>query len=338
MSVIVEQHAAAGRGDPRSGSSTAAGQFRLVRPSWRLVLQHGAGSLDAAVSQVRRRNLALSFGILTVLVAGVVLVVVNARRSEQLASRQMDFVATVSHELRTPLAVIRSAAQNLSAGVITEPAQARRYGDLIEGEGRRLTDMVEQVLEYAGLGGNRRIRPSGPIDVALLVNDVITSCQASIDQAGFAVDISTTDGGREVPRVIGDEDALRRCLHNLVTNALKYGGDGRWLGVTVRGPAVRAGREVRIAVSDRGRGIDGAELAHLFEPFYRGRYAIERQIHGSGLGLSLVKRIVESHGGRVSVASVVGEGATFTLHLPAAMAMPADQPLGESVPQAGSAV
>ena len=104
----------------------------IGNPAWQFVVQHTAGSLDAAVAQVRRRNLWLSFGILAVLASGVGLVVVNARRSERLAAQQMDFVATVSHELRTPLAVIRSAAQNLSAGVVHEPAQARRYGDLIE--------------------------------------------------------------------------------------------------------------------------------------------------------------------------------------------------------------
>ncbi len=125
-------------------------QIRIVRPAWRVVLQHASGSLDAAVTQARRRNLALSFGILAILAVGIALVVRNARRSEELAARQMDFVASVTHELRTPLAVIRSAAQNLSAGVVSDPAQARRYGDLVEAEGRRLTDTIEQVLEYAG--------------------------------------------------------------------------------------------------------------------------------------------------------------------------------------------
>jgi signal transduction histidine kinase len=121
---------------------------RTATGHWRLLVQHGAGSLDAAVGAARRRNLWLSFGILAVLAASVGLIVVNARRSERLAAQQMDFVATVSHELRTPIAVMRSAAQNLSAGVVHEPGQAKRYGELIESEGQRLTEMVEQVLEY----------------------------------------------------------------------------------------------------------------------------------------------------------------------------------------------
>ncbi len=98
----------------------------------------------------------LSFGLLSVLAAGVVLIVTNAQRSERLATQQMDFVTTVSHELRTPLAVIRSAAQNLSAGVIDDPARAKQYGELIEAEGRRLTEMVEQVCStHAGIDRRR---------------------------------------------------------------------------------------------------------------------------------------------------------------------------------------
>jgi len=306
----------------------------LVHPmNWRLLVQHSAGSLDAAVAQARRRNLWLSFGILSVLAMSVGLIVFNARRSERLAGQQMDFVATVSHELRTPLAVIRSAAQNLSAGVIHDATQARRYGDLIEDEGRRLTDMVEQVLEYAGLSGNRRPARARPIDPGPVVRDAVAACAPLCDEQGFEVEV---DIPASLPAVAVDEDALRRALDNLVANALKYAAEGRWLGVRVRGATAKGGEEVQIAVSDRGRGIEPEDLAHLFEPFYRGRYAIDRQIHGNGLGLSLVRRIAEAHGGRVTVKSARGEGTTFTIHLPAVVASRAAQPLGAPAADAGS--
>ena len=308
MSVVLEQ---------RSGITAMAEKAAVpAGTGWRVFVQHSAGSLDAAVASVRRRNLWLSFGILAVLAASVGLIVINARRSERLAAQQMDFVATVSHELRTPLAVIRSAAQNLSAGVVHEPAQASRYGDLIESEGRRLTDMVEQVLEYAGLSGNRRPLRAGPVDCSDLLRDVVDSCRGLLDAEGMEAEIDVAPG---VPAVLADEDALRRALHNLITNALKYAADGRWLLVSARRGAGRGDGDVLLSVSDRGRGIAADDLAHIFEPFYRGRYAIERQIHGNGLGLSLVKRIADAHGGRVSVRSS-SEGTTFTLHLPAAPA------------------
>jgi signal transduction histidine kinase len=301
------------------GSTTIAapsGQVRLARQGWRLVLQHGAGSLDAAVARARQRNLALSFGILAILSAGIALVVINARRSEQLAARQMEFVATVSHELRTPLTVIRSAAQNLSAGVVADPGQTRRYGALIEGEGQRLTDMVEQVLDYAGLTGNRALRLTQVTDAGALVNEVMASCQPVVEQAGCAAEVSVDEG----LMVMADQEALRRAVQNLVTNALKHASDGRWIGVTAQTGGPNGLAEVVIAVSDRGRGIPAQELPHIFEAFYRGRHAIDQQVRGNGLGLNLVKRIVEAHGGRVSVRSAAGEGSTFTIKLPAAPA------------------
>ncbi len=305
-----------------------------VSPAWQLRLQHTAGSLDAAVGAVRRRNLWLSFGILSVLAASVVLIVVSAQRWQRLAAQQMDFVAAVTHELRTPLTVIRSAAQNLSAGVVHDAQQARQYGDLIETEGRRLTDMVEQVLEYAGLSGNRQRPAARPVDVPALVRDVVQTSAPMLAAEGIEVAMDLPD---DLPPVAGDEGAIRRALQNLMTNAMKYGADGRWIGVTARASGTGAGRQVQIAVGDRGRGIDPADLAHIFEPFYRGRYALERQIHGNGLGLSLVQRIVEAHGGRVSVQSAPGAGTTFTLALPAAQPEPLADPLSHPAADAGAA-
>lgn len=313
VSIVVESHAPAQ--DVVQMNTRAFG-----RPAWQLVLQHSAGSLDAAVSETRRRNLWLSFSILAVLGAGVALIVINAQRSQRLAAQQMDFVATVSHELRTPLAVIRSAAQNLSAGVVHDHAQAKRYGDLIEAEGRRLTGMVEQVLEFAGLSGNRPMQTARPIDIGATVADVLASCEALLRSERIEV---STGIGTDVPPVLAEEDAIRRAVANLVTNAVKYGADGRWMAVTVKSGSWRGQDEVQVSVSDHGRGIDPADLPHVFEPFYRGRHAMDRQIHGNGLGLSLVKRITEAHGGRVTVKSAPGEGATFTLHLPTAKPGPA---------------
>lgn len=281
---------------------------------WQIVLQHPAGSLEAAVRRARIRNLSLSFGVLAVLAVGVFLISINAQRAQRLAAQQMDFVATVSHELRTPLAVIRSAAQNLSAGVVHEPEQAKRYGELIDAEGRRLTDMVEQVLTYAGLSDATLPATTTLTDIVWLTRDVVASCDSLIRKAGFTAEVTFGDDLPEVPL---DEAAYRRALNNLIVNALKYGTDGAWVGINVTLGTARGGaKEVRVSVTDRGRGIDPVDLPHIFEAFYRGQYAKDQQIHGNGLGLSLVKGIAEAHGGRVAVISTPGKGATFTLHLP----------------------
>ena len=297
-------------------AATAAEPFMITTfGGWTIALRHGAGSLDAAVDQARRRNLLISFSILSVLAFGVGIIVANARRAEKLAAQQMDFVATVSHELRTPLAVIRAAAQNLSAGVVEEPGRAKRYGELIESEGRRLTDMVEEVLEFAGLSGQRRALALKAVDLVSLVRDVVGSSSVLIASAHAEVDVKIGD---DVPLVNGDEDALRRAISNLLANALKHGRDGHWVGINVTRHQQHGRDEVHIAVSDRGRGIDPEDLGRVFEPFYRGRHAVDQQIQGYGLGLSLVQRIAEAHGGRVTASSEPGQGATFTVQLPVA--------------------
>ena len=282
---------------------------------WELLVAHRAGSLDAAVSAARGRNLLLSSAVLALLAASAALIVTSAMRAQRLARRQVEFVAGVSHELRTPLAVICSAGENLADGVIKDTAQVRRYGELIRGEGRRLTEMVEQALEFAGAERGRARLNLAPVSVSEVVEAALASCRAADERGRFTFETDVPD---DLPPVLADADALRRSLQNLVGNAMKYGGGGGWIGVRARaasGP--RGTAEVRIDVEDRGRGIAPADLPHIFEPFYRGREAVAAQIRGSGLGLSLARGIVEAHGGRISVESTRGRGSVFTLHLPA---------------------
>jgi signal transduction histidine kinase len=234
----------------------------------------------------------------------------SARRLRAIATQQVEFVAAVSHELRTPLSVIRSAADNLADGVVQDRDQTKRYGALIRDESVRLTDMVEHVLEFAGADSPGRAA-RGPVDVGEAVRAAVKGMEglASERSAEIMVEIA-----EDLPRVNGDLSHLTRAISNLLGNALKYGGDGPRVTMRVsRGPS-----GVEIAVSDRGAGLAQAEIPRLFEPFYRGQRASEAHIPGSGLGLALVKRIVESHGGRVSAGNHASGGALFTIGLPAA--------------------
>jgi signal transduction histidine kinase len=290
------------------------------------VAKHRAGSLEAAVSLARRRNLALSSGILVLLTLSVGLIVVSARRAQELARQQMEFVAAVSHELRTPVSVITTAAGNLADGVVADPKKVKTYGETIRAEARRLAETVERVLQLAGIAAGRAAAARTRVHPSALVNQAVEACRAEIDAADVEVEI---DVAPHLPFVAGDVSALRSALQNLISNAVKYGGEAKWLRVSSRLPTpdfrlqapdsrLPASDRVVFTVEDRGLGIDADDRKHVFEPFYRGHEAVRRQIHGSGLGLNLVQRIVEAHGGTVSVSTEPGKGSTFTVTLPAA--------------------
>jgi signal transduction histidine kinase len=302
---------------PRDGDGER-GEGQRVRTDdfgrWRLLVQHQSGSLEAAVSQVRRRNLGISFGVLALLSVSVALLTVTSRRAHTLAHQQMEFVAGVSHELRTPVAVIRSAGENLSQGVVGSAERVKQYGQMIEGEARRLGEMVERVLQYAGIESGLGFAIRAPLAPSELIEAAVRS-EVSLAEAGLHVH---REIAADLPPIVGDSAALRSVVQNLLANAVKYGGADRWIGIRAEHVRERRRSEVRITVSDHGAGIPADELPHIFDPFYRGADALSRQVHGNGLGLSLVKRIVAAHGGRVTVSTRAGTGSAFTIALPAA--------------------
>ena len=281
---------------------------------WRLQVGYQAGSLEEAIAHGRRRNLAISFGVLALLGASMALIVVSALRATRLAQDQMKFVAGVSHELRTPLAVICSAGENLADKVVGETPQVAEYGRVIRDEGRRLAQMVEQVLEYAGAQSGRPAYELRETDAAAVLDEAINDVSDEAAKAGFEMESEIESG---LPPIKADAAALKRSLQNLVSNAIKYDRGQRWIGLSVRKAAgTNDAGEIQITVTDRGRGISASDLPHIFEPFYRGQEATADQIKGSGLGLSLVQHMAAAHGGRVSVRSTPGEGSAFTIHLP----------------------
>lgn len=299
-----------GRGAPSKGQGPGFGFGPPGDPGrgrWQLSIRPRAGSLDAVVASARRRNLAVSGAILLLLLATGFALVRFSRRAQRLAEIEMEFVTGVSHELRTPLTVIRTAAFNLRGRLSGDPGQVERYGSLIQQESEKLTAIVEQVLQFARAKTGRVIQEREPVSVQRLIEDSFQTWEDS----PYRVDMQIEPG---LPMINGDAIALRRALRNLIDNALKYGGD--WIGVFARAVAGPRGTSVEVRIADRGPGIPPDEQKHIFDAFFRGRRSLRDQIHGTGLGLSLVKKIIEAHGGTVEVQSEPGAGSSFILRIP----------------------
>jgi signal transduction histidine kinase len=283
---------------------------------WQLVVNNRRGSLEAAVAALRRRHLTISFGVLLVLATTMGIFIRITQQAQELARLQIAFVAGVSHELRTPLTVISSAADNIADGVVKDREQMAHYGMALKGQASQLRDLVDQILLFAATRDNRRTYSWRAVQVADAVDLALQNTAELIRGAGFAVECYVS---RDLPRVSIDVEALSRCLQNIITNAIKYGGDARWIAIEVKTEA--PGREVTVSVRDHGIGIGQEELKHIFEPFYRGTSARDAQIHGNGLGLSIAKSIAEAMGGQITVESKPGRGSSFTLRLPVAEAV-----------------
>ena len=221
---------------------------------WLLMAKHRSGSLEVAVAAVRTRNLIVSSSTLLLLTVVIGLIAVSARRAQELARQQMEFVAAVSHELRTPVSVIGAAAGNLADGVVDDPQRVRKYGETIQGEARRLGETVERVLQLAGIAAGSAAAAQTPISPDDLVHESLNACRTEIDAAGFNVEVSIPD---DLPMVVGDVTALRSAVQNLISNAVKYGGNARWLRVAAHRDQGSGTRDqVIFSVEDRGIGID----------------------------------------------------------------------------------
>jgi signal transduction histidine kinase len=303
--------------EPRRGPPPGrGGRGRREPPGrWSLEVANRLQPFEEMVAANRRRNLFVSFGVLSLLAASALVLVASARRAESLAQQQMEFVAGVSHELQTPLAVMSSAAENLADGVVRDPEQVRRYGATLRSEARRLSVLIDQVLGYVGTYSGAVPLGQEPVDVKSLVQETLGTLATPLRDAGMSVEVAVPE---EIPPLQGDGPALQRCLANLLHNAIKYRGSSSALLITAQEEAARGGRRVALTVSDRGVGFAPEEAARLFEPFFRGQAAKAAQAPGTGLGLAVVRRTGEALGGTVEAAPRGGGGSVFTLRLPAA--------------------
>jgi signal transduction histidine kinase len=275
----------------------------------KLHLRYRDRSLRDEVKRWEIAKMATTVFIDLMLGAGLFLVYSNVRREVQLARLKSDFVANVSHELKTPLALIRLFAETLELGRVPSEGKAQEYYRVINKESQRLTQLINNVLDFSRIEAGRKEYRFERADVSAIVRDVLEAYQYPIEQQGFKLEVHVAD---DLPAVVVDKEALGQALVNLVNNAIKYSRDDKFIRIEV----LAAGDRVRIAVTDRGIGIAKAEQKKIFDKFYRAEDSLVHETKGSGLGLALVRHIMEAHGGEVELESTPGVGSTFTLVLP----------------------
>jgi len=280
---------------------------------WEMLVRYRAGSLDQAMATFRHRNLLLGGSVLLVLALGISMLVVLTERARALAEMQAEFVLGVSHELRTPLTVIRLAADNIKKGMVESSEQAHKYGEIIHAHALELSNMIEETLAFARMESTTLIPHRTPVAPEQIVKAALADNESALRDAGVEVEL---DLAPDLPLLNVDLRLVKRCLENLIQNVGKYAAMGRSMTIRASKADRPDGERVKISVEDRGPGISPVDLPHVFKPFYRGKHGEASRVPGVGLGLTLVKRVVEAHHGTVEVENSPLNGAIFSICLP----------------------
>jgi signal transduction histidine kinase len=284
--------------------------FAPAFPQWKLALGYKNTTIEQLAKDNFTKNLLLTLLLLSILILGIILTLRATSREMKLAEAKSTFVSNVSHELKTPLALIRLFAETLELGRVKNAEKAHEYHRIINSESRRLTQLINNILDFSKIEAGRKEYQFVESDVAEVVEDVLKSYDYQITSAGFEM---TTDIASDLPPVAIDRDAISQAVLNLVNNAVKYSDDVKKISVRLR----RRDGYVAIEVADQGIGIPRSEQEKIFEKFYRVSTGLVHDTKGSGLGLALVKHIVEAHKGKIQLESAPGRGSRFTMLIPA---------------------
>ena len=228
---------------------------------------------------------------------------------------RVDFIANASHELRTPLATLTGFIETLQGPAAEDEPARQRFLGIMATEADRMRRLIDDLMSLSRIELDKFIRPTQPLDLKCIVAEVggTLAMRLEADQRQLIIDEPA-----DLPRVIADRDQVLQVLHNLVSNALKYGRSGTPIRVSVKQVTTSPGGSVRVTVADEGEGIAPEHLPRLTERFYRVDSQRSRTMGGTGLGLAIVKHIVERHRGRMEIESRLGEGTSVSFLLPVA--------------------
>lgn len=284
----------------------------------------------------RHRQRAVVFGLLiTAAALAAVGGFVSARgaflKQQRLAELKTNFVSSVSHELRAPLASVRLLAESLARGTVSDPARQREYFGFIVQECRRLSALIANVLDFARIEQGRKQYQFEPTDVGALIRQTVQLAEPQAAERQVTLRLEGPDLPTGSLEAVWDGQAIQQALLNLLDNAIKHSPAGAavTIGWALESPGAAGGppaSRMTLYVQDHGPGIPAAEQERIFQRFYRCGSELRRETPGVGIGLSIVKHIVEAHGGRVTVHSQLGQGSRFSLALPLDATAPGARP------------
>jgi signal transduction histidine kinase len=286
-----------------------AAPYEQHREVWGLRTSYGPQPIPEIVSASTRPQIALMIVMIVAMSLGVFLVAGAAAREVRLAELKSNFVASVSHDLKTPLALIQLFAETLELGRVRTPDRAQEYYRIINGESKKLTRLIENILDFSRMEAGLRPYRMEPADLSESVNKVLARMETQFAQGNFTI---TPKIEPDLPRILADEGAAEQAIENLLANAMKYSGDARNIEIEAK----RADGHIVISVTDHGIGISRREQGRIFRKFYRVQQELGGGPQGTGLGLAIVDHTMRGHGGFVVVQSEPDTGSTFSLHFP----------------------
>lgn len=294
--------------DTISIQNTSLTKDLWVFPNYSLAITPKGASLQQLVRQRTTTNLYLLVGLDVVLIVALVLAFRSVKKEVQLAQNKADFVANVSHEIRTPLALISMFAETLEMGRVTSEEKKKEYYSIINKETHRLTGIVNKILNFSQTEAGKKKLHAQPIQLHLEIKEVLSTYDFHLKNKGFVYSIEEIND----TTVLGDKEAFTEIFINLLDNAVKYSNETKKI-------EIRIGNDEKmgfVSVRDFGVGISKADQKHIFDKFYRVSSGDLAKSRGTGLGLSLVKQLLEQQGGRISVDSELGKGSNFIVYLP----------------------
>lgn len=294
--------------DSTSLSSVVLTKDLWVFPDYALGIRLEGASLQQLIRERTFTNLYLLIGLSLILVVALIFTFRSIKKEVQLAQNKADFVSNVSHEIRTPLALISMFAETLELDRVKSEEKKREYYSIISQEAHRLTGIVNKILNFSQAEAGKKTLNPVPVELTREIKAVLRTYDYHLHNKGFEYAFSD----QEPVHVLADPQALTEIIINLIDNAIKYSQEKKRIEIYTGAGNGRGW----ISIRDYGIGISKTDLKHIFDKFYRVSSGNLAKSPGTGIGLSLVKQLVEQQNGAISVTSELGVGSTFTVYFP----------------------